>query len=66
MEVSMTTNQLLGGLLAYDLINARLRYRGVWWFLFVFLVVSFVLMYYAVSRLFVVWPYRLCRFFADS
>lgn len=62
----MTTRQLLGGLAIYQLVAARLRYRGVWWSLFVFLLVSFVVMYYSLSRLLVVWPYRLFRVLADA
>lgn len=62
----MTTNQILAGLAIYQIVAARLRYRGVWWFLFVFFLVSSVAMYYAISRLFVVWPYRVCRFLAGT
>jgi hypothetical protein len=57
----MKTNQLIGGLAIYQLVSARLRHRGVWWFLFVFAVMIVVATYYAMSRLFVVWPYRLYR-----
>lgn len=57
----MTFNQILGGLTIYQLASARLRYRGAWWFFLVFLVVLFVAAYYAISRLCVVWPYRLFR-----
>jgi hypothetical protein len=62
----MTVNQLLGGLVIYQLVSARLRYRGVRWFLFVFLLVSFVASYYAVSRLCIVWPYRLVRVLTNT
>jgi hypothetical protein len=57
----MTTNQFLGGLAIFQLVRARRKYRGVRWFLFVFFLVAGVVGYYVVSRLFVVWPYRLCR-----
>jgi hypothetical protein len=57
----MTINQLLGGLVIYHLVGARLRYRGVWWFSFVLLLVSGVATYYVVSRLLIVWPFRLVR-----
>ena len=62
----MTINQLLGGLVIYQLIVARLRYRGVWWFLFLFILASLVVTYYAISRLFIVWPYRLFRSLANA
>jgi hypothetical protein len=60
----MTTNQLLSGLAIYQLVAARLRYRVVWWLLFLFLVASGVLGYYAVSRLVIVWPIRLGKEFS--
>ena len=56
----MTTAQrILAAIVAYHLFSARTRYRGGWWAMYVFLVVSFVAIYYAVSRALVVWPYRL-------
>lgn len=60
----MTTNQILGGLAIYQLVRARRRFRVVWWFMFVFMLVSGVIGYYTLSRLFVVWPYRLLRTFS--
>ncbi|MEX2113460.1 MAG: hypothetical protein WD845_09755 [Pirellulales bacterium] len=57
----MTIHKILAALAIYQIGSARLKYRGAWWFAYVLLLVSFVATYYAMSRLFVVWPYRLCR-----
>lgn len=60
-----TTGNVLSVVAIYQVIAARCRYRGWRWALFVFLVIAGVFAYYAVSRLFVVWPYRVWRRLAN-
>jgi hypothetical protein len=57
----MTTNQILSGLVVYQLAAARLKYRGLWWLLFLFLIAAGVFVYFVIFRLCIAWPSRLRR-----
>jgi hypothetical protein len=62
----LTVNHLLAGLLIYQFVVARLRYKGAQWWSFLLLVVFLVAAYYGLSRLLIVWPYRLVRALART